>query len=86
MQKELANIPDMSPGQNESLVTLSISPGALAIGAVIAVIGVLIVWIIPHLAISCLFLHRRARITRLWAVVLCLLASSTKIYKITPFF
>lgn len=46
MQKRLAETPKIPPEQIERIVAISTSPAAVATGAVMAIIGVLIAWII----------------------------------------
>lgn len=46
LQRELAVMPDRTPEEIERLTALSTSPGALAVGAVLAIIGTLITWVI----------------------------------------
>lgn len=46
LQRGLAEIPDMTPEEMEGLTALGTSRGALAVGAVLAIIGALITWVI----------------------------------------
>jgi|GEM_PF-4730262 len=58
LQREMAGVPDMTSEQLENLPVVATSPAALAVGAVGAVVGALLTWVIYsgilHLAVRAL--------------------------------